>query len=85
MKASIHTELKKNLQEERTKLKKSFDNIHNVLEQCLSKGVEESVQSCVTTTMDTILRVSVNLMFYKMNHHFLAILTLVFFLLCHSE
>ncbi|KAK9962726.1 hypothetical protein ABG768_008080 [Culter alburnus] len=56
MKASIHTELKKNLQEERTKLKKSFDNIHNVLEQCLSKGVEESVQSCVTTTMDTILR-----------------------------
>ncbi|XP_048017774.1 nuclear GTPase SLIP-GC-like [Megalobrama amblycephala] len=55
MKASIHTELQKNLQEERTKLKKSFVNIHNVLEQCLSKGVEESVQSCVTATKDTIL------------------------------
>ncbi|XP_067221798.1 nuclear GTPase SLIP-GC-like isoform X2 [Chanodichthys erythropterus] len=55
-KASIHIELKKNLLKGRKKLNKRFVNIHNVLEQCLSKGVEKSVQSCVTTTMDTILR-----------------------------
>ncbi|XP_051718523.1 nuclear GTPase SLIP-GC-like isoform X1 [Ctenopharyngodon idella] len=54
-KASIHTELKKNLLKERNKLDKCFVNIHKVLEQCLSKGVEKSVQSCVATTKDKIL------------------------------
>ncbi|ROL44239.1 Tripartite motif-containing protein 35 [Anabarilius grahami] len=55
MKASIHTELKENLLQERNKLNKSLFNIHDVLEQCLSKGVEKSVQSCVAITKDKIL------------------------------
>ncbi|XP_056124364.1 nuclear GTPase SLIP-GC-like [Rhinichthys klamathensis goyatoka] len=52
---SIHKELKNNLKKALNELDNSFDNIYRVLEQLLSKGVENSKQSCVATTKAEIV------------------------------
>lgn len=86
MKNSIHMEFKKNLMKELNKLDNSFDKIHRVLEQCLSKGVEESVESCVATTKNKILDVSVIFNVLQNESPFSCHFnTGIFFLWCHSE
>ncbi len=56
-------EFEKNLRKSLVELDKYFDSIYNDLEQCLSKGVEESLQSCVAATKKLIAPVSVIHMF----------------------
>ncbi|XP_058610364.1 nuclear GTPase SLIP-GC-like isoform X1 [Onychostoma macrolepis] len=47
-------EFEKNLKKSLTELDKYFDSIYKDLEQCLSKGVEEAVNSCVASTKKLI-------------------------------
>ncbi|XP_050992024.1 nuclear GTPase SLIP-GC [Labeo rohita] len=49
MKVAIRMDLENNLKVALSEMDKYFDNISNDLEKCLSKGVEESVQSCVAS------------------------------------
>ncbi|XP_067267164.1 nuclear GTPase SLIP-GC-like isoform X2 [Chanodichthys erythropterus] len=49
-------ELEKNLMKALNELDKYFDSIYSDLEQCLSKGVEESVKSCVDSTKKLITK-----------------------------
>ncbi|KAL0147378.1 hypothetical protein M9458_057321, partial [Cirrhinus mrigala] len=49
-KASVRTELENNLTKALNELDKYFGNIHHDLKQRLSKGVKESVNSCVAST-----------------------------------
>ncbi|KAK9957951.1 hypothetical protein ABG768_012146 [Culter alburnus] len=49
-KVKAYTELEKNLKKALKELDSRFDTIYSDLEQCLSKGVEESVQLCVAST-----------------------------------
>ncbi|XP_067267225.1 nuclear GTPase SLIP-GC-like [Chanodichthys erythropterus] len=49
-KDKIYTELEKNLKKALMELDSCFDTIYSDLKQCLSKGVEESVQLCVAST-----------------------------------
>ncbi|KAK7141706.1 hypothetical protein R3I93_015753 [Phoxinus phoxinus] len=46
----VYMELEKNLKKALNKLGSRFDRIYSDLEQCLSKGVDESVQLCVAST-----------------------------------
>ncbi|XP_056124293.1 nuclear GTPase SLIP-GC-like [Rhinichthys klamathensis goyatoka] len=50
MKVSIRKTIEENLTKALHELDNRFETIYNDLEQCLSKGVEDSVQSCVTST-----------------------------------
>lgn len=54
LKGKVRIEYEKNLEKSLNELERYFDSIHNVLEQCLSRGVEQSVQKCVDTTMELI-------------------------------
>ncbi|XP_058608550.1 nuclear GTPase SLIP-GC-like [Onychostoma macrolepis] len=47
-------EFKKNLRKSQAELDKYFNSIYKNLDQCLSKGVEESVKSCVAATKKLI-------------------------------
>ncbi len=58
MKINIRNEFEKKLMKSLNELDKRFDTIYNDLEQKLSKGVEESVNSCVTSTKELISAVS---------------------------
>ncbi|XP_051728075.1 nuclear GTPase SLIP-GC isoform X1 [Ctenopharyngodon idella] len=49
-KVKVYRELEKNLMKALKELDSRFDTIYSDLEQCLSKGVEESVQLCVAST-----------------------------------
>ncbi|KAK2887545.1 hypothetical protein Q8A67_015773 [Cirrhinus molitorella] len=49
-KFTIRMDLENNLKKALSEMDKYFDSIYNDLEKCLSKGVEESVQSCVAST-----------------------------------
>ncbi|XP_051728064.1 nuclear GTPase SLIP-GC-like isoform X2 [Ctenopharyngodon idella] len=49
-------ELEKNLMKALNELDKYFDSIYSDLEQCLSKGVDESVKSCVASTTELITK-----------------------------
>ncbi|XP_016133417.1 nuclear GTPase SLIP-GC-like [Sinocyclocheilus grahami] len=54
MKVNIRNEFEKNLMKALIELDKYFDSIYKDLEQRLSNGVEESVQSCVASTKKCI-------------------------------
>ncbi|XP_016348144.1 nuclear GTPase SLIP-GC-like isoform X1 [Sinocyclocheilus anshuiensis] len=56
----IRMELENNLMKALNELETYFDNIYNDLEQRLSKGVEESVQSCVASTKAFIMPIAYN-------------------------
>ncbi len=58
MKINIRNELENKLMKSLNELDKGFDTIYNDLEQKLSKGVEESVNLCVTSTKELISAVS---------------------------
>ncbi len=77
-------EFEKNLRKSLVELDKYFVNIYNDLEQCLSKGVEESVKSCVASTKELIAPVSVIQIFCTILI-ITVLLILVFFFLCYSE
>ncbi|XP_048056939.1 nuclear GTPase SLIP-GC-like [Megalobrama amblycephala] len=49
-------ELEKNLETSLNELDKYFDSIYSDLEQCLSKGVDDSVKSCVDSTTELITK-----------------------------
>ncbi|XP_077051303.1 nuclear GTPase SLIP-GC-like [Siphateles boraxobius] len=49
-KVKVYMELKNNLKKALNELDSRFDIIYRDLEQCLSKGVDESVQLCVAST-----------------------------------
>ncbi|XP_051949148.1 nuclear GTPase SLIP-GC-like [Xyrauchen texanus] len=53
-KSSMHNEFEENLKKAQNELVKYFDNIYNILEQCLSEGVKESVLLCLATTQAVI-------------------------------
>lgn len=78
MKINIRNELENKLMKSLNELDKRFDTIYNDLEQKLSKGVEESVNSCVTSTKELITDVSLIQILWIINHHFLALLTSFF-------
>ncbi|XP_067260009.1 nuclear GTPase SLIP-GC-like [Chanodichthys erythropterus] len=50
----VYMELEKNLIKALNELDSHFDTIYIELEQCLSKGVDESVKSCVASTKEMI-------------------------------
>ncbi|RXN13070.1 nuclear GTPase SLIP-GC-like protein [Labeo rohita] len=54
MKVNICNELRKNLMKSITELDKYFDSIYDDLEQRLSKGVADSVESCAASTKKII-------------------------------
>ncbi|XP_051949150.1 nuclear GTPase SLIP-GC-like [Xyrauchen texanus] len=53
-KSSVHIEFEENFKKAQNELVKYFDNIYNILEKCLSEGVEESVQLCLANTQAVI-------------------------------
>ncbi|XP_073677415.1 nuclear GTPase SLIP-GC-like isoform X3 [Garra rufa] len=53
-KVTIRKVLENNLMKALNELDTYFDSIYNDLDQCLSKGVEESVQLCVASTMKLV-------------------------------
>ncbi|XP_056336207.1 nuclear GTPase SLIP-GC-like [Danio aesculapii] len=54
LKGKVRIEYKKNLRKSLNELDRYFDSIYNVLEQGLSRGVEQSVQKCVASTKELI-------------------------------
>lgn len=64
-KAEVHEALLKNLEEALKELDCQLDSLSKILDQCLSKGVEESVEQCVNTKNSMIDSVSVILLYVK--------------------
>lgn len=59
MKDEVCMEFEESLMKALNKLDSRFNTIYSVLEQCLSKGVEKSVELCVASTKAMIVPVSV--------------------------
>ncbi|XP_026064500.1 nuclear GTPase SLIP-GC-like [Carassius auratus] len=57
-KAEVHEALLKNLEEALKELDCQLDSLSKILDQCLSKGVEESVEQCVNTKNSMIASVA---------------------------
>ncbi|XP_016331454.1 nuclear GTPase SLIP-GC-like [Sinocyclocheilus anshuiensis] len=57
-KAEVHKALQKNLEKALKELDCQFDLLYTILDQCLSKGVKESVELCVDTKNSMIASVA---------------------------
>ncbi|XP_056598218.1 nuclear GTPase SLIP-GC-like [Triplophysa dalaica] len=64
-KRGVQMKLEKSLEKKLKILDGQFDSLYEILERCLSKGVEESVKSFVKTTRGVILPVKKNKLCYN--------------------